>query len=111
MLLSKKGRVYKEMVAQHCQIMGYNDTNLAGGLIVSILLRFPDKRRRDIDNYAKAVLDALTDAGVWLDDSQINALSIVRGAIAKPGECVISIAPEDCRTGEVAQSQIDTAKD
>ena len=38
----------------------------------------PDKRRRDLDNLLKATLDSLTHAGVWSDDSQIDALSIRR---------------------------------
>jgi Holliday junction resolvase RusA-like endonuclease len=32
----------------------------------------------DADNLAKAVLDALTNCGVWGDDSQISALSIIK---------------------------------
>lgn len=32
----------------------------------------------DVDNYAKAVLDAMTKAGVWLDDSQIGSLAITK---------------------------------
>lgn len=32
----------------------------------------------DVDNLAKAVLDACTDAGVWHDDSQIIQLSITK---------------------------------
>ena len=31
----------------------------------------PDRRRRDIDNYFKVLLDALTNAGVWKDDKLI----------------------------------------
>ncbi len=34
----------------------------------------PDKRRRDLDNHAKAVLDALTRNGVLEDDSLIHRL-------------------------------------
>jgi crossover junction endodeoxyribonuclease RusA len=41
-----------------------------GELIVEITLFFPDNRRRDIDNYSKILLDALTGI-VWKDDSQI----------------------------------------
>lgn len=35
-----------------------------------------DLPRQDIDNFAKSVLDALTKAGAWLDDSQVARLSV-----------------------------------
>ncbi len=37
-----------------------------------------DRRRRDIDNYPKAVFDALTAAHVWEDDTIVDELHIVR---------------------------------
>ena len=36
----------------------------------------PTLPREDVDNLAKAVLDALTDAGAWGDDSQVVALTV-----------------------------------
>lgn len=36
------------------------------------------KLRGDIDNYAKAILDACTDAGVWSDDKLVHELRIKR---------------------------------
>mgnify|MGYP003111322504 FL=1 len=36
----------------------------------------PDKRKRDLDNLAKAVLDFCTDIGIWSDDSQIEHLTL-----------------------------------
>tara|TARA_R100001594_G_scaffold133587_1_gene174357 strand:+ start:245 stop:532 length:288 start_codon:yes stop_codon:yes gene_type:complete len=39
----------------------------------------PDRRRRDLDNIQKVLLDALQTAGCFDDDSQINHLEIHRG--------------------------------
>lgn len=44
---------------------------------VSIVAHFADRRRRDLDNVAKAVLDGLNDV-VWGDDSQVDDMRIVR---------------------------------
>ena len=65
---------------------------LAGRLAVTITVNPPDKRKRDIDNLAKAPLDALTHAGLWLDDSQIDKLSIERGPVTKGGQIHITIS-------------------
>ncbi|MFC6277301.1 RusA family crossover junction endodeoxyribonuclease [Psittacicella hinzii] len=36
----------------------------------------PDRRRRDIDNVIKPIMDILTEAGVYDDDSQIKRLEV-----------------------------------
>ena len=58
---------------------------------VSITAHPPDRRDRDIDNILKALNDALTHAGVWRDDSQIDRLSIERGVVRSPGCVVVEI--------------------
>lgn len=44
---------------------------------VELWVRFPDRRRRDVDNVAKAVLDSANGV-LWDDDSQVVELSIRR---------------------------------
>lgn len=48
----------------------------------------PDKRKRDIDNILKSLLDALQYAEVYHDDSQIDRISITRN---KPLEGRITV--------------------
>lgn len=45
---------------------------------VWIELYLPDRRRRDSDNPIKPLWDALTLAGVWLDDSQVLEFNVKR---------------------------------
>jgi crossover junction endodeoxyribonuclease RusA len=60
-------------------------------LAVAITLHWPNKRKGDLDNRAKSVLDSLQRAGVYLDDEQVDSLTITRGAIIKGGLAVVLI--------------------
>lgn len=60
---------------------------------VVIVAYMPDKRKRDLDNIIKPTLDALTHAGAWDDDSQVDSITILRAGVRteKPGiEIVIA---------------------
>lgn len=52
----------------------------------------PDKRRRDLDNILKGLLDALQFATVYQDDSQIDKLTVWR-CLPLDGSIVVTIAP------------------
>ncbi len=58
---------------------------------VRIVLYPPDQRRRDIDNYNKALFDALTQTGVWEDDSQVKRMLVEWGPLTKKGKVEITI--------------------
>ncbi|QOV65806.1 RusA family crossover junction endodeoxyribonuclease [Kosakonia pseudosacchari] len=58
---------------------------------VKVILYPPDVRRRDIDNYNKALFDALTHAGVWEDDSQVKRLLVEWGPVQQGGMVEITI--------------------
>lgn len=70
---------------------------LEGRLAVTMKFHQPNARSCDISNFVKTTEDALTKAGVWLDDSQIDDEHLVRGPISrdKPRvEVTISVLKE-----------------
>lgn len=73
-LLSREGRVYRQRVGALLAAHGIQP--LAGPLTVEIEMYPPDRRRRDIDNLQKCLLDALAHGGAYQDDSQILHLEI-----------------------------------
>lgn len=92
-LISAKGRQYQSaacaaVVEQLRRIPKPVETYLA----VEITLYPPDARRRDLDNYNKALFDALTHAGVWLDDSQVKRMLVEWGPVLKHGKVDIAIS-------------------
>lgn len=70
----QKGHDYMKHVALVCN----NHMTLSGRIKVAILAYPPDKRKRDIDNIVKPVLDAMEQAGVYENDSQIDELLVKR---------------------------------
>ncbi|TWI48056.1 crossover junction endodeoxyribonuclease RusA [Pseudomonas duriflava] len=89
-LISEKGRQYAKTVSQLCLISKV--AKREGRLQVVITACPPDRRKRDLDNLLKGLLDALTHGGAWQDDSQIDDLRIVRGPIQVGGTVSIEIA-------------------
>lgn len=64
---------------------GIHHEPLHGRLGVAIDCVMPDRRKRDIDNLPKAVLDALAFSGVYEDDNQIDELIVRRLHVEPPG--------------------------
>ena len=83
-VLSKAGKVFREEVQEiviNQNIPKFGDRKLK----VTMILRPRDKRKTDIDNRIKAVLDALEHAGVFDDDFQVDHLQMIRGEPLKGG--------------------------
>ena len=81
-ILSKKGRVYKAEAALSASLQA---KPMDGPYSVYIAARPPDKRKRDLDNLLKPLLDTLTEAGIITDDSAIDDIRIVRMNPVKGG--------------------------
>lgn len=88
-LLSEEGRMYRLAVQK--AVMMQRVRAIKGRLGVHIIADMPDRRARDLDNLNKGVLDGLTHAHVWVDDSVIDDLRITRGAIVPGGQLRITI--------------------
>lgn len=87
-ILSAKGRLFKAM----CVLPEFARLKLKDDISVTIILSMPDKRKRDIDNYVKAVLDVLTENEVYLDDSQVKLLTVWNtGEVVKEGCACVEI--------------------
>lgn len=88
--LDKKVRIFREAVGAsvHEQMAG---VSLDDSLFMEVYLFPPDRRKRDLDNYMKGLLDALTQAGLWEDDSQIDQLHIYRGEVVDGGSVRIEV--------------------
>ena len=60
-------------------------------LEMTVTINFRDKRKADISNRIKALEDALVQAGLMDDDSQIKVLHVYEGPIVKGGRCTLKI--------------------
>jgi len=88
-LISQSGREYRQAIAELAAAEKWPKYGSAR-LSVSIEAWMPDKRRRDLDNLLKSMLDSLTHAGVWDDDSQIDGLAIWRAPLIG-GMCKVEV--------------------
>lgn len=82
--LTKRGRSYKVDAVALLEEQGA-PKGVEYRLTVLIDAYPPDRRKRDIDNILKPLLDCMTDYGLWVDDEQIDDLRVRRQEPEKPG--------------------------
>jgi crossover junction endodeoxyribonuclease RusA len=87
--IKKDGRNYREEVIRLLKPL-IKETYQCR-LRVWVEVYCPDRRRRDLDNIKKALLDAMTHAGVYTDDCLIDDLRSVRGELRKGGEVIVHL--------------------
>lgn len=60
-------------------------------LKLDVTFHFPDRLRRDIDNYLKATIDSLVKCGFCADDEQFDTLIVNRGHVVSGGLIKIKV--------------------
>lgn len=89
MIISKAGRQYREAVVARAAFRGRVD----GRLLVVIDAYPPDRRKRDLDNILKSLVDSLAHAGVYEDDSQIDKYVVERRDVVDGGRVEVYVGP------------------
>jgi len=92
-IISREGRRYRTDVGAALAAMRVEA--MTGRLEVRITVCPPDRRRRDLDNTQKALLDSLAHGGAYHDDSQIDRLVVERGPVTPGGKVLVEIARID----------------
>ena len=93
-VISKAGRQFREDVIQY--VIDNNIPKFGERKVkITLILRPRDKRKIDIDNRIKAVLDALEHAGVFDDDFHVDHIHMIRGTPTKGGLLHVTIEEID----------------
>jgi Holliday junction resolvase RusA-like endonuclease len=90
-LISREGRAYRSTVGAILALRRVRP--LVGSLAIEIDVYPPDRRRRDLDNLMKSLLDALAHGGAYEDDSQIDRLLLIRRHVIAGGKIHLLIEP------------------
>lgn len=88
-LISRAGREYRRGVKAALTAIGA--PSVTGSLAVSVTVYPPDRRRRDLDNLLKCLLDSLQHGGLYRDDSMIDRIDIRRGPLTRGGGVYVRV--------------------
>lgn len=90
-IISKRGRDYVGAVKSKMESINLNNELVSSRMHVSIKINPPTLRKYDVDNFAKGVFDSLTKCRFWVDDEQVDKLTIEKGEKIKGGNVEISV--------------------
>ena len=90
-LISREGRTFRRNVCALLGGGGMRKPPSSGRIALAMDAFPPDRRRRDLDNIQKPVLDALEHAGIYADDSQIDLLVTRRREAVPDGRLLVTV--------------------
>jgi len=92
-ILSKKGREYRQFAVAILEGTVEIENMITDKVSVKLVLQPPTARKFDIDNFTKAIFDALTHAKIWEDDELVYHMEIFKGKKIEGGLAVLTIKP------------------
>lgn len=100
--IKKDGKAFRAHVQDVVAAAGHQ--TIEGKVAVFVTIWPKNNIRQDIMNREKALSDAMTHAGVWLDDCQVDCFMIIRKERVPGGRCKVVICPLD---GEIEARAIE----
>lgn len=89
--LAKEALDYRAAVLICCIEQRASRLMIADPICIKIEIAPPDKRKWDLDNRIKQLLDALAHAAVYQDDAQVEELIARKMSPTKGGACKVGI--------------------
>lgn len=90
--IKREGKAFREKVVDGLRSFVFDNEPLTDKLQVWVEVYPPNRRKRDLDNLSKALLDAITHAKIYDDDFLIDDLRFTRGEIVKGGYVRVHIS-------------------
>ena len=87
--IKPKGKIFRQSV--WAQVLPLKHRVFIKPVSVDVQIFPPDRRKRDIDNINKALLDALEHAQIYANDNQIIKLSLVKHPFDGAGRVVVTV--------------------
>lgn len=103
-VLTGEAKTYRRQVGKELVSQAIPLRFVTGKLCATVTVYPPDRRRRDLENICKALFDSLVAAQLFNDDSDIDALHVLRGPVHKPGKVdvlITEIAGEPTQSGKL----------
>ncbi|ANJ65538.1 putative RusA-like endodeoxyribonuclease [Pseudoalteromonas virus vB_PspP-H6/1] len=94
-IISKRGRDYVKSVGSEMLSLGLHSENIDYPVNFRMVINPPTLRSYDVDNFTKGVFDALSKCGFWVDDSQVQKLTVIKGEKVKGGNVEIVVDKSD----------------
>ncbi len=88
-----KARRYAEEMEVHLKEIGLYGEKIPEDKILHMTLKLnpPTLARYDVDNRTKGIMDALSNANFYADDSQIHKLTVMKGDKIKGGNVQVKV--------------------